>query len=82
MSTIDAASQIQIQAFESARELLAQGWTAAPESYDIGAFLGDDEALADRLGREPTKDERLELEHEIREQLVELLTAERTPEAS
>jgi hypothetical protein len=58
--------QIQIQATESARELLAQGWTSPGADYDLGVYTGDTEALENRIGREPTKEERLELERLIR----------------
>lgn len=68
MSTIDT---IREQGKASAAELLAQGWTERGAKYDIGTFHGDAEALADRLGRETTRDERVTLERVIREHLDE-----------
>lgn len=67
-TTADGAS-IKAQALESAREQLAQGWESG-FVYDLGAYPGDVEALADRLGREPSKDERLKLERIIRAHLA------------
>lgn len=54
------------QAEASTRELLAQGWQGGGSAYDIGTYHGDAEALAERLGREPTRSERVSLEHQIR----------------
>jgi len=57
------------QATESAQALIAQGWEGGGSSYDIGAYNGDEEALAEKLGRKPTRDERKSLECQIRAQL-------------
>lgn len=58
---------ITAQARESAIALLEQGWEGPGSTYDLGAFPGDAEALAERLGRAPTKEERAALEGFIRE---------------
>jgi hypothetical protein len=47
-----------------------QGWQGTGYAYDLGAFPGDAEALHDALGHEPSHDERISLESEIREQLT------------
>ncbi len=60
---------IREQAAASAQGLLAQGWTERGARYDVGTYHGDAEALAERLRRETTRDERLVLETLIREHL-------------
>ena len=67
-TTADGAS-IKAQALASAHEQIAQGWEPG-FVYDLGAYPGDVEALAARLGREPSKDERLDLERLIRAHLA------------
>ena len=64
--TIDA---IRTQADESARELISQGWTERGAHYDLGSFLGDAEACAERIGRPLVQTERRTLETLIRERL-------------
>lgn len=63
LATIEAQAQAQ----ESAALLLSQGWTERGALYDVGMYHGDAEALAERLGRETTRDERVVLERKIRE---------------
>lgn len=65
-----ALDDIATQAKESAAALLAQGWDPASGPYDLGAFSGDREALAERLGHEPTRDQCRELERQIRAALA------------
>lgn len=67
---IDIADAIISQSEASAEALLSQGWEGAGSSYSLGAYLGDDEALADLLGRPTTLDERTRLETAIRERLT------------
>ncbi|MBM3359639.1 MAG: hypothetical protein FJY54_18205 [Betaproteobacteria bacterium] len=57
------------QATESAQALASQGWEGDGSSYDIGTYYGDAEALAEKLGREPTRDECKSLESQIRAKL-------------
>jgi hypothetical protein len=64
--TMTTIEQIQIQAMQCAQGHFSQGWSSPGADYDLGVYPGDQEALADRLGREPTKDERLTLERLIR----------------
>jgi hypothetical protein len=60
-------------AFRSAEELVRQGWTADPSTYDIGAFPGDLEAAAAVAGRKLDRDEAREHEARIRAHLTRLL---------
>lgn len=70
MTTIALTSETIIkQATESAQALISQGWEGGGAKYDIGTYFGDAEALAEKLGREPTRDERVSLEYQIRVQL-------------
>lgn len=69
MKTTSTVTKIQQVADFSARELVSQGWEGGGEKYDIGTYHGDVEALAERLGRKPSKDERASLEHQIRARL-------------
>lgn len=54
-----------------AATLREQGWQGGGITYDLGAYPGDAEALADALGREPTREERRALESAIRIELDE-----------
>jgi hypothetical protein len=63
------ADIIGTQADESTAALLAHGWEGGGHSYDIGAYHGDEEALAEKLGRRLTRDECASLEHQIRRRL-------------
>jgi hypothetical protein len=65
-----AADDIATQAKESAAALLAHGWDPESGPYDLGAFSGDREALAQRLGHEPTREQCRELERQIRAALT------------
>ena len=66
---------IEERAKRSAAELRAQGWRGGGEAYDLGTYPGDLDALtidfaADaRVGRKPTRDERMALEAAIRAEL-------------
>ena len=71
-----AADDIATQAKESAAALLAHGWDPESGPYDLGAFSGDREALAQRLGHEPTREQCRELERQIRAALTELYKTE------
>ncbi len=75
-----ALADILDQAKASAETLIEQGWEGGGASYDIGTYHGDAEALAERAGREPTRDERVSLEHQIRRILDERMT-DHTPRA-
>ena len=57
------------QATSSVNALVAQGWKGSGDAYNLGAFPGDEEALAERIGRELTRDECASLEFQIRRQL-------------
>ena len=61
---------IGAQARESAAELLAQGWDPAGDAYDLGTYVGDLQALEERIGRRATPYERSELERMIRDCLT------------
>lgn len=50
----------------SARLLSEQGWEGDGEAYDLGAFPGDMDALADALGRALTLAERVSFEGAVR----------------
>lgn len=63
-------------ACKSAEELIAQGWTAEPGAYDIGAISGDLEAAEDYAGRKLNRDEVKEHEARIRAHLGRMLGAE------
>jgi pullulanase/glycogen debranching enzyme len=67
--TSDTFETIDAQARQSAKELLAQGWSTAEHGYDLGTYHGDLEALEERLGRKADRDERFELERMIRDYL-------------
>ncbi len=60
---------IMAQATESVDLLIAEGWQGSGRAYDIGTYHGDAEALGEKVGRETTREERVSLEHQIREQL-------------
>ena len=64
------ANAIKIQALESAKCLLENGWIGNGDAYDVGTYYGDSEALGERLRRRPTKAELRELEEEIRKVLT------------
>ena len=51
---------------QSARLLSENGWEGDGESYDLGAFPGDVDALTDALGRAPTLAERVSFEGAVR----------------
>ncbi len=72
---MDIATHIRTQATESANLLRFQGWEGGGHSYDVGAYPGDVEALAERLGRETTRDERVSLEYQIRRLLDDAIVA-------
>jgi hypothetical protein len=69
-ATMDAATFeiIDKQARDSAAEMLGAGWDGACQ-YDLGTYIGDLQALEERIGRKATRDERIELERMIREYL-------------
>lgn len=72
ISFLHASDMIIAQAKESADELIAQGWDITEKCgrhYDLGTYWGDAETLAEKLGRKPTKSERISLENQIREHL-------------
>lgn len=58
------------QAKESAAALIEQGWEGGGASYDLGTYHGDRGALAERLGYEPTHEQCLDLERQIRAALA------------
>lgn len=60
---------------KSAEELIAQGWTAEPDAYDIDAFRGDLEAAESYVGRDLTCAEINEHEARIRSHLARLTSA-------
>lgn len=62
------------QAKASAATLIEQGWEGSGSAYDVGTYHGDAEALAERLGRPTTREERVSLEHQIRRILDERMT--------
>ena len=66
-----AAADITDQATESAEALLANGWQGGGASYDLGVYHGDRDALAERLGYEPTREQLRDLETQIRAKLDE-----------
>lgn len=66
-----AEQDIADQATESAKLHREQGWVGGGADYDIGVYYGDREALAERLGYEPAKEQVLELERQIRAKLDE-----------
>ena len=66
-----AEQDIADQAAESAALHREQGWVGGGDDYDIGVYYGDREGLASRLGYEPTKEQVLELERQIRAKLDE-----------
>ena len=66
MKTTTTARKIEQTASFCADEHMRQGWTGDGSTYDLGAFHGDAEALQERLGRVPSKSERLDLERQIR----------------
>lgn len=47
---------------------MGQGWQGG-STYDLGAYLGDLDALEECLGRKPTKADRLAFEREVRARL-------------
>lgn len=63
------------QATESVNVLVSQGWKGSGNGYDLGTYFSDAEALAEKLGRTPTRDERASLENQIRRQLDERFEA-------
>lgn len=73
-----ALGDILTQAKESAAALIEQGWEGGGASYDIGTYHGDVEALAERLGYEPTRDQRASLEFQIRE-ILNVTMPDHTP---
>lgn len=77
---MNISEQIQVQADESTKALREQGWEGGGHSYDIGTYHGDADALAERLGRPTTRDERVSLEHQIRTRLDAAMT-DHTPAA-
>jgi hypothetical protein len=46
------------------------GWQGTGHAYDLSHFPADVAAIRDTIGHEPTQDERLNMESEIREQLT------------
>jgi hypothetical protein len=60
-------------AAKSAEQLIKQGWTADPSTYDIGAFPGDLEAAQDINGMAFDRDEVREHEARIRAHLAKML---------
>lgn len=69
MSTDETLTTIEDTATECAVEHRAQGWTGDGAKYDVGIYHGDAEALRDALGRDPSRDELLAFEREIRNEL-------------
>lgn len=65
----DSMPVVREVAASCAATLLEQGWQGDGSTYDLGAFPGDIEALADKLGTAPTTGQRLALEAAIREAL-------------
>jgi hypothetical protein len=57
----------------SAKELVQQGWTGDPSTYDIGVFYGDLKAAVVVAERELARDETREHEARIRAHLARLL---------
>lgn len=66
-----AEQDIADQAAESAETLREQGWVGGGDDYSIAVYTGDRDALAERLGYEPVKEQLLELERQIRAKLDE-----------
>jgi len=52
-----------------AKNLIEQGWSGGGSDYDIGVYYGDREAFASELGREPTRDEIIDFERDIKRYL-------------
>ena len=52
-----------------AKNLIEQGWSGGGSSYDISVYHGDREALADELGRKPTRAEVNDFEQATKEHL-------------
>ena len=67
--TTDTSAAVNEVAAQCAQTLIEQGWDGEPESYDLGNFLGDIEALQTKLGKTPSRGQRLALEAAIREGL-------------
>ena len=61
-----AAANIAATARDAAEGLAAEGWQGPGSTYDLGVYHGDREALAKRLGYEPTREQCRCLERQIR----------------
>jgi hypothetical protein len=69
----DAA--ITVTATNCAKTLVEQGWDGSG-TYDLGAFPGDAEALADAIGRKPEREVRLAFEAAVRAALLTIAQVE------